>query len=92
MEHYESYNLLSDLLLDAEKSLQAFYRSCFQAGPKHCPLILEGDKSWQVLQKRVEGFLEKVYYKPVPAWEADRPGLITSGYIRRKSSISFLQV
>jgi len=87
MEHYESYDLLGVLLTDAEKTLEAFYRQCFEAGPSDCALVKDQDKTWNGIQTRVEGFLESVYREPLAAWGANRPGLVTSGYIRRKQRL-----
>jgi hypothetical protein len=83
-EHYESYDLLDVLLTDAEKSLEAFYRACYDAGQTDCPLVRQEDHSWRDIQARTDGFLESVYHAPLVAWEALRPGLVTSGYIRRE--------
>ena len=83
-EHYESYDLLDVLLTDAEKSLEAFYRACYDAGRADCPLVRSRDHSWRDIETRVDKFLESVYHAPLAAWEARRPGLITSGYIRRE--------
>lgn len=83
-EHYESYDLLDVLLTDAEKSLEAFYRACYEAGHFDCPLVRQDDHSWRNIQRRVDEFLEDVYHAPLAAWEARRPGLVTSGYIRRE--------
>jgi hypothetical protein len=83
-EHYESYDLLDVLLTDAEKSLEAFYRACYDAGQTDCPLVRQEDHSWRDVETRVNAFLESVYHAPLAAWEARRPGLVTSGYIRRE--------
>lgn len=74
-------------MTDAEKTLRAFYRSCHEAGRNHCSLGRKDDKSWKDIKGRVEEFLENVYREPLVAWDAKRPGLVTSGYIRRERQL-----
>ena len=74
-------------MTDAEKTLRAFYKSCFQAGRDDCKLARQDDQSWRDIEARMDEFLERIYREPLAAWDAKRPGLITSGYVRRESPI-----
>ena len=53
-----------------------------QVGPDMCPLAREKGEKPSEIKDRLEGFIDSLYYKPLPVPNAAVPGLLTSGRVR----------
>lgn len=70
------------MLIDSEKALEYFYRSCFEAGSK-CPLTKSSDQSWRSMQTRVNALLDDFEAKPIPfLLENGSESIITAAMVR----------
>ncbi|KHO11190.1 hypothetical protein MAA_11268 [Metarhizium robertsii ARSEF 23] len=69
-------------ILDSEKALKYFYRSCFEATAK-CPLTKSSDHSWHSIRDRVRTLLGELDASPRPALtQGGTETIITAGMVR----------
>ncbi|KZW03064.1 hypothetical protein EXIGLDRAFT_728593 [Exidia glandulosa HHB12029] len=72
---------LRDWMVDTEKTYQWLLDDCVSAGPSLCALARENDTSSSIA-KRIDNYLDALYYAPVPVTNHSRPGILTSGQAR----------
>ncbi|KAJ7062044.1 TAP-like protein-domain-containing protein [Mycena amicta] len=64
-QHYESQALVRLFLTDSEKTYQLFLTECFKAGPQHCALAKDGDKSPSDIGGRIDDFIDRLQRQPI---------------------------
>ncbi|KAK7455855.1 hypothetical protein VKT23_010892 [Stygiomarasmius scandens] len=77
-------------LYHSEKTYELFLKDCSEAGPKICPLAKSKGESWENIEQRLEEFFDLLALAPLPVFEGERPGFLTSGTARALLQI-FLQ-
>ncbi|KAL1651313.1 hypothetical protein SLS58_000652 [Diplodia intermedia] len=72
--------LWSDNLDDTEKTMQAFYDRCAEAGPTACPLA-DGNSTAADIQSKALAVLDKMYHNPISV-KGEFPEIVTWSDVR----------
>ncbi|THH10350.1 hypothetical protein EW145_g1383 [Phellinidium pouzarii] len=76
-----SYTWIRDDFVDTEKVLRNFYAACAEAGPDRCALA-SMDSTADTISDEIDGLIERLYERPLIAWNATRPGPLTASMIQ----------
>ncbi|THU82258.1 alpha/beta-hydrolase [Dendrothele bispora CBS 962.96] len=66
----------------SEKTYEIFLKGCSEAGPTICPLTKFKGEPWKNIERRFEEFFDLLALEPLPVFDGDRPGFLTSGAAR----------
>ncbi|QRV76524.1 alpha/beta hydrolase family protein [Ceratobasidium sp. AG-Ba] len=78
------YEWIDGWLNQTEAVYDWFVRACIQAGPSKCTLA-GGNITENSLKQKIDTFLDKLYYHPLPSPNSTAPAYMTSGAARGRS-------
>ncbi|KZV90919.1 hypothetical protein EXIGLDRAFT_837491, partial [Exidia glandulosa HHB12029] len=76
-----THKWLQILMTDSENTYEWIIKACVEAGPSACPLTKENGTASNIAE-RLDDYLNKLYYNPLPITNHSRPGILTSGQAR----------
>ncbi|KAF8594742.1 hypothetical protein BDV93DRAFT_529113 [Ceratobasidium sp. AG-I] len=80
---WHSYQWMDNFIQDADEAYHWFLNSCAKAGEAKCALA-KGNITAEVIEERIEAFMEELYENPMPSVNSIVPAYLTAGTVQSK--------